>query len=191
MQNFFMGGDRWGQRIRPSLGQGLTNGDAVRILKDSVGKQSANRERNDALPEDFQLSQENDILPVDQILDDQSKAINQFNSDKGVGWYWDQPADKALMNAALSAQALVNALDRRIMEQEARAEQGIPLTPPTPSSKAPVPTVQVPPSPKSSSGAIVLVGIAAAAFVGAVFLSKEEWSGLPWSESPREPFLQR
>ena len=189
--NFFMGGDRWGQRIRPSLGQGLTNGDAVRILKDSVGKQSANRERNDSLPEDFQLSQENDILPVDQILDDQTKAINQFNSDKGVGWYWDQPADKALMNAALSAQALVNALDRRITEQEARAEQGIPLSPPAPpAQKASVP-VQVPQAPKSSSGAYVLFGIAAAAFVGAVFLSKEEWHEVPWSGSSNEPFLQR
>lgn len=187
MQNLFMGGDRWGQRIRPSLGQGFTNGDAVRVLKDSVGKQNANRERNDALPEEYQLSQDNDIRPVDQILDDQSKAINQFNSDKGVGWYWEQPADKALMNAALSAQALVNALDRRLLDQEAKAEQGAPLAP---APKAPVP-VQVPPSPKSSSGAIILVGIAAAAFVGAVFLSKEEWSGVPWSASPREPFLQR
>src|SRR4029077_2928115 len=190
MQNLFMGGDRWGPRLRPSLGQGLTNGDAVRILKDSVDRQQANRERNDGLPEAFQLDQENDILPVDQALDDQTSWINKFNADKGQGWYWEQPAEKGLMNSALSVQALVAALERRILNQQDKAPAAPPVRPPA-ASVPTTPAVKLPLPSSKGSGTVVLVGIAAAAFVGAVFLSREQWSGLPWSSSPHEPFLSK
>jgi hypothetical protein len=182
MRHFFMGGDYWGERLRSphfQLGQGLTNAQVIQVLKAAVDKQAAMRGRNAALPPEFQLDQERDVLPVDQAIDDQSKWITQFNDDGGTGWFWDQPADKALVNAAMTVQSLVNALDARERAQEQKAGAGSTTKPAQPPLPPSVPTVR---SKKDQVAGTILAVTAVAAFATAIFISDESWESVPWSK---------
>jgi|SRR5579871_3290703 len=177
LRHSFVGGDH----LRRGLGQvTFTNRDAAKLLKSAVDMQYNTRQRNNALPAAYQLDQEKDILPVDQSISDQGNFIQQYDDDKGVGWFWDQPATPSQRNAALTIQGLVKALDARERDQERKANAN-------PNPTAPQ-TNQGPSAakPEKTSGAILVV-IAVAAFATAFFLSNEDWGGLPWSKDPHKP----
>lgn len=186
LRHSFMGGDYWGERLRQGLGQStFSNRDAAKVLKAAVETQYSMRHRNDALPAAYQLDQEKDILPVDQAISDQGNFIQQYDDDKGSGWFWDQPATISQRNAALTVQALVKALDARERDQEKKVGIAI-ANPPQNAPQGPQTPQGTPSKSSAASGAIVAV-LAVAAFATAYFLSTEDWGGLPWSK--KSPYL--